>query len=225
MSERRSRYVRKYIYADESGDFKFSNHHRVSRYFILTTVLIDDHNIELAMLDLRRELVWNGTKLPREFHATEDSQLVRDKVFEVLNRYDFRIDATVLNKRKAYPGIRNSEEQFYRYACFYHMKYVAPRVASTDDELLVIAASIGTRRKLDDFRAAVEGVLKLTSPTQAVQIDAWPAAVDPCLQVADYCCWAIQRKWERGDCRSYDLIKDKIRSEYDLFARGTRSYY
>jgi len=25
-------------------------------------------------------------------------------------------------------------------------------------------------------------------------------------KVADYCAWAIQRKWERDDLRSYELI-------------------
>ena len=214
--------MRKYLYADESGDFEFSNYHRASRYFILTTVLVEDHGIELALLDLRRELAWDGIKLPREFHATQDIQLVRDRVFDVLNSYNFRIDATVLEKSIASPRIRSSEEEFYQYACFYHMRYVAPRIASATDELLVIAASIGIKRKLENFRSAVEVVMKQTSPADAMQIDAWPAAVDPCLQVADYCSWATQRKWERGDLRSYDLIKGKIHSEYDLFANETR---
>ena len=48
---------------------------------------------------------------------------------------------------------------------------------------------------------------------------------DPCLQIADYCCWAIQRKWESGDDRSYVLIKDKIQSDFNAFARGKTVYY
>ena len=49
--------MRKYIYADEAGNFDFSNKPGGSRYFILTTVLIEDHRIESELLDLRRELV------------------------------------------------------------------------------------------------------------------------------------------------------------------------
>lgn len=217
--------MRKYVYADESGDFDFSGNPGASRYFILTTVAMDEHGVETALLDLRRELAWEGIKLPREFHATEDLQLIRDRVFAALNHYDFRVDATILEKRKVAPGRRSSEERFYQYACFYHLRYVAPQVAGAEDELLVIAASIGLKRKLEDFRSAVEAAAQQTSPTPAVQVDAWPAAVDPCLQVADYCSWAIQRKWERGDTRSYALIKDKIRSEFALLAGGTRFYY
>ncbi len=36
---------------------------------------------------------------------------------------------------------------------------------------------------------------------------------EPCLVVADYCTWAIQRRWEREDPRSHMLLADKIRSE------------
>ena len=53
----------------------------------------------------------------------------------------------------------------------------------------------------------------------------WPSNSDPCLQIADYCTWAIQRKWEKNDSRSYDLIKDKIVSEYDIFRFGSTYYY
>ena len=55
--------------------------------------------------------------------------------------------------------------------------------------------------------------------------DFCPAAADPCLQVADYCAWALQRKWERNDLRSYNLISDRITYEYDLWSRGDKHHY
>ena len=83
----------------------------------------------------------------REFHASEEQQEVRNEVFKVLNQFNFRIDATILDKPKTYEKIRASDELFYKYAWYYHMKYVAPRVATAADDLMVIAASIGTKRK------------------------------------------------------------------------------
>jgi hypothetical protein len=217
--------MRKHIYVDESGNFDFSLNAKASRYFILTTVSTENHGIASDLLDLRRELAWNGVRMPREFHATEDKQLVRDKVFDVLSKHDFRVDATLLEKRKAHPKIRPSAERFYKYAWYYHMKHVAPRIATRVDELLVIGASIGTRRKLYIIQSAIEDVMRQTSPTSAMESTVWPVSVDPMLQVADYCSWAIQRKWEVKDWRSYDLISDKIRTEYDLFRVGTTLYY
>lgn len=63
------------------------------------------------------------------------------------------------------------------------------------------------------------------SPVASYRVAFWPAETDPCLQVADYCTWALQRKWERGDERSYELIRAKIRSEYDVWKTGTTYYY
>ena len=45
------------------------------------------------------------------------------------------------------------------------------------------------------------------------------------LQIADYCNWAIYRKWDRKDWRSYDLIKAAVKSEFDIFRTGTTDYY
>ena len=45
------------------------------------------------------------------------------------------------------------------------------------------------------------------------------------LQVADYCAWAIYRKWANNDMRSYALIQARIRNEFDIFERGNVNYY
>ena len=45
------------------------------------------------------------------------------------------------------------------------------------------------------------------------------------LQVADYCCWAIFRKWQTGESTWYDRIKPAIRRELDLFHTKSTYYY
>ncbi len=45
------------------------------------------------------------------------------------------------------------------------------------------------------------------------------------LQVADYYNWAVFRKWESGDTRSYDLIGGNLSSEFDIFRDGTHYCY
>lgn len=217
--------MRTYIYADESGNFDFSRNAGATRYFLLTTVVINDHSIEPELLELRRGLAWEGVALSGGFHATTDKQRVRNRVFDILRRHDFRIDTTILDKRKAEPQIRSTDLQFYKQAWFHHMQYVAPRVVSSQDELLVVAASIGNKREQNAYLSAIQDVLNQTSPTNATRAEMWGADSDPCLQVADYCSWAIQRKWERSDLRSYQLVQDKIESEFDLFQPESTVYY
>lgn len=52
---------------------------------------------------------------------------------------------------------------------------------------------------------------------------------EPLLTIADYACWSIQRVFERGECRYYNYIIDKISLVVDLYDRdkyaGSRNYY
>ena len=217
--------MRKYIYADESGNFDFSVHTGASKYFIVTTVMLQDHKVASELFELRRNLAWKGSNLPTGFHATEDSQAVRNEVFGILQPHDFRVDATIMDKRKAQPQLRPSEIRFYQHGWLYHMRYIAPKVATSQDEVLVVAAAVATKKRAASFNNAVKDVMRQISPANALKSVHWPAATDPCLQIAVYCSWAIQRKWEMGDDRSYSLIKSKVKSEYDLFERGETYYY
>lgn len=45
------------------------------------------------------------------------------------------------------------------------------------------------------------------------------------LQIVDYCCWAIYRKWQNEDTRSYNIIQSSIRSEFDIFRWGNNFFY
>ena len=92
--------MRKYVFADEAGNFDFSTKNGDSQFFILTTVTADSPDVGDDLLTLRRDLAWDGIALESNFHATEDAQAVRDQVFGVLVDHDFRIDTTILEKRK-----------------------------------------------------------------------------------------------------------------------------
>lgn len=110
-------------------------------------------------------------------------------------------------------------------AWYQHFKYIAPKIAKQRDRFFVAASSLGTKSQRGAFHAAViEVVHQVTQSTQHCVV-AWPTSSDPCLQVADYCTWAIQRKWERQDLRPYELISPKICSEYDVWQLGQARYY
>jgi hypothetical protein len=214
-----------YVFADESGNFDFSRQHGATKYFILCTLTAGDCRLGDELLKLRRELAWRGVGLNTEFHATTDTQAIRDEVFKVLQQHQFRVDATILEKAKAKPSIRPTDERFYQMAWYLHMKYLAPRVVRERDELLVIGASVGTRKRRVGFHAAVTDVIQQVSPTTSFQVASWAGTSDPCLQAVDYCAWALQRKWEGNDDRSYRLIASKVRSEFEVFRRGTTRHY
>ena len=216
---------RAYIFSDEAGDFVFKDDGRASKYFIVVTITLPDCGIGDGLLDLRRELAYLKRPVKDWFHATEDKQEIRDQVYQYISGFDFPIDATILEKSKAQPQTRQTKERFYQYAWYYHLKHQGASMMRGYTEALISAASIGTKKGQAVYTNSVNDVMQQTFHRQHWSTTFPISKSEPCLQIADYCAWAIQRKWERGDTRSYDLISDKIRREYNLFERGTRRYY
>jgi hypothetical protein len=216
---------RRYVFADESGDFVFAKGQNISRYFILCTIAMDSCDVGVDLLALRRKLIWDGAPLRDFFHATNDKQIVRDAVFECIADHKFTVQATIMEKSKAQPQVRMTRARFYKTGWYFHFKHALARYTDDHDELLITAASLGTKKGQGVFTDAVNDVVQ-----QHLRRDQWAAhfcssASDPCLQVVDYCTWAIQRKWERDNNRSYELIKDRITYEYNLWAHGKKHYY
>lgn len=214
-----------YIFADEAGDFTFNRERNVSRYFILCTVHMHDCAVAGDLIALRHKLAREGAELGDYFHATTDKQAVRDAVYETVLKRDFTIQATLMEKSKAQAHIRQSKPRFYQYGWFYHFRHGVSRDLNGDHDALVTAASIGTKKERAAFENAVNDVMRQTVRCKTWATDFTPCASHPCLQVADYCAWAIQRRLELNDARSYDLIKDRITYEYDLWQKGNIHYY
>lgn len=214
-----------FLFADEAGDFAFRRGPNISKYYVVCTVTMASCEVGTELLALRRRLAWKRAPLKDYFHATVDAQAVRSAVFDVLTGAEFNIQATIMEKSKAQPQTRISEARFYQYGWHYHFDNSAGRYLSPDLTLMITVASIGTKRKRIDFEDAVRDVVSQKIPRRQWRTAFWPCQTDPCLQVADYCTWAIQRKWESGDSRSYDLIKNKINYEYELWQKGTVHYY
>ena len=215
---------RVFYFTDESGDLNFKNSVQSSKYFIICTVRMESCRIGNDLLELRRELLFKNAPILEEFHATEDKQFVRDQVFKLIATANLTVQATLLEKRKAQDHVRKSGANFYKHGWFYHLKY-APIQLPSNYEALFTTAKIGTKKSQAVFTAAVNDVLQQTHARRNWSTHFCPSATDPCLQIADYSAWAIQRKWERGDPRSYDLIKHLINYEFDLWKMGKFFYY
>ncbi len=214
-----------YVFGDEAGDLVFKRSAGVSRFFILGTVTMSDCAIGMDLLDLRRNLALRGHFTLSEFHAKNDKQRVRDLVFDVLKRSEIRIDLTILDKTKTQDHLRAAPLRFYKEAWYLHLKYVAPRIATAHDEILVVGSSLQINKKKKAVHDAVIDVVQQVSPSVFSETAFWPAVSDPCLQVADYAVWAVQRQYESGDDRSYRLIAGKILSEFQPFKFGPKMYY
>ena len=216
-----------YVFADEAGDFTFKRKTGASSYFILCTLTTAECHLSEELLSIRRRLASNGEAHREKLHCTSDLQAIRDEVFALLAASDFRLDATLLEKSKAQPQTRKTDAMFYNYAWFYHFKHVGPILFKDCDKLLITASALGSKRTKAAFKEGVNNTVQQIAPRDNWEVAFMESSKDPYLWAADYCAWAIQRKWESGgeDTRSHVLIADKIETEYDLWSQGKTHYY
>lgn len=214
-----------YIFLDEGGNFDFST--RGTKFFTLTSVLKRrPFNIYGQLTELRFDLIENGLDI-EYFHAAEDKQLVRDRVFEVIkaNVDRLQVDSVVVEKRKTGPALQ-PPEKFYPRMLGYLLRYVVERIRGDYSELIVITDVIPVEKKRKAIEKAVKQTLSSMLPARITyRVLHHASKSSSSLQVADYFNWAIFRAWERSDRRSLDLVAEMVRSQFDIFRSGTRYYY
>lgn len=193
--------------------FEFGEGRNVSRYFIVCTVIIKDTLLIKELHDLRLALVGSGHRLLDYFHASEDNVPVREAVFNVICRHDISIQASIFDKHKAELNIRSDRFVFYKIACFSHFKACSALMYGNDKKTLMTFASVGTGKEKTIFQSAVRESIQKTGSNATVTTDFRPSHADHGLQIADYCAWAILRKWERGDDRWHKKLAPVIAFE------------
>jgi hypothetical protein len=215
-----------YIFIDEGGNFDFSP--GGTSHFTLTCVTRERPFGDYSeFTSLKYNLVEQGSD-QEYFHASEDAQAVRDQVFEIISRNleGMRIDAVIVEKRKAHPNVQEVAE-FYPRMLGYLLRYVLERYdLSQYAEVIVFTDRIPVKGKRNAMEKAVKITLsKMLPKTARYRLLHHDSKSNFQLQIADYCNWAIYRKWDRKDLRSYDLIKTAVKSEFDIFRAGITSYY
>lgn len=215
-----------YIFLDEGGNLDFSP--SGTKYFTLTSLSKERPFVAFHPLnELKYDLIELDTEI-EYFHASEDRQAVRNRVFEIIDTHldQTRLDSLIVEKRKVGPALR-SEEHFYPKMLGYLLKYVMNGYDLTRfEKVIVFTDSLPIQRKRRAVEKAVKTFLANILP-QGVEYRIFHHASKSNydLQIVDYCNWAVFRKWEKGDPRSYNILRRVIRSEFDIFQSGTRFYY
>ena len=210
-----------YVFLDEGGNLDFSS--KGTRFFTLSAVtqrrpfLMDSR-----LYELRLDLLESGLDLQR-FHAAEDRQVVRNRVFQIIQSEiaSLRLDTIVVEKAKTNSTLQ-PVEYFYPRLLGHVLRQILAAVPSSGyDEVLVITDSLPVNSK----RKAIEKGIKLTLanmlPSEVkYRVLHHPSYSSMGLQVADYCNWAVFRKWESADPRSYALIQPALQTEFEIHERA-----
>jgi hypothetical protein len=200
----------RYFFFDESGNLDFTTNG--SRYFFFGLLgTTDPAPLSSGLTALRYQILAEGLDLEC-FHATDDRQAIRSRVFARLEEIgSFELDFLVVDKRQLPPEERDPLTFYPRFANELMGSVLA---RDSDAERTVIITDrlpLQSKRKAHEkaFRTALRDVLG----ERPFNIIHQSSAAHAGLQAVDYCTWALQRKWRDDDSRSYRLVERWVRTE------------
>lgn len=117
--------------------------------------------------------------------------------------------------------------RFYPEMIGYLLKYVLHREPNAGaEEVIVITDTITLKKKRQSIKKAVKLTLaSILPPGQKYRIMHHDSRSHYGLQIADYCCWAVFRRCERGESECYERIEAAVRGNFDIFQAGMKYYY
>ena len=207
-----------YIFLDESGNFDFSA--SGSRYFVLTSVSLRRPFPVTGLLDAyRHECLEFGLNL-ESFHCANDNRHVRGRVFDLVTAHldEMHIDCIVVEKRKAVLSLRQGSHLYPRMLGYLLRFVVRKEVDRGAKEFIAITDTLPFTGKRLAAEIVVRHTLARMLPIGTrLRTFHHSSCSHYGLQLADYCCWAMFRKWERGETTYFDRIRAAVRSEFDIF--------
>jgi hypothetical protein len=206
-----------YLFFDESGNLDFSANG--SRHFCFGVLMLRDPGpLTAALTQLRYSLLAEGLEL-EHFHAAEDRQAVRDRVFATLAEAGgLELDLLIADKRALHPVLRDPFE-FYCHHGYAILEAALTRVRHLDDPIVVVTDTLPLQRERKALEKAFRSALRKYLGSRPFSVVHHASAAHAGLQAVDYCTWAVQRKL-RGDSRSYERIRGWIRSEWQAHGVG-----
>lgn len=215
-----------YIFVDEGGNLDFTS--KGSKYFSLTALSkIRPFTIYEPLVNLKYDLWEKGVEF-EYFHATEDSYLTRKEVFDLLsnNLSKFVIDCIIVEKCKTHPTLQD-HAKFYKKIFEILFNYLLERHRGKFSQVFIVTDQLPIKKKKKDIEKAIKMYISRWSESTKTpyKIFHYSSKSEINLQIVDYFNWALFRKWERKDLKNYDLIKDSISSEFEVFKAGQTKYY
>lgn len=203
-----------YIFLDESGNFDFSS--KGSKYYIFTAITKERPFLLNPLLEeLKYDLLEFGLEV-EYFHASEDRKPIRSRVYSILadNHERLNIYSVIIEKSKVDPELQDPVK-FYPIMLGYLVRHVIKSIDLTKyKEVIVITDSLPNNKHGQTLNKAIKPVLNsMIRNIAPYRIMHHSSKSCLSLQVVDYCCYAMFRKYESNDLSYYDLIKGRLCSE------------
>lgn len=154
------------------------------------------------------------------FHAKDDCPEVRYKFFTLIKDLPFSCNIIVARKtEKVFKKFNGNTQQLYDSLITHLFKNILH--LSNNNHIYI--ATRGSKKRQSPLENAIHKSIiytetKLNNSIDSIQkiLPQTPSG-EPCLQIVDYCNWAIQRAFVKNEMRYYNYIKSKYGLIVDLY--------
>jgi len=236
------------FFVDESGDPTFydAKGHLIvgekgcSPILILGFISTDQPQIIRRELHrLQQELATDKYLLPvpsfkkslRAFHAKDDCPEVRQAVFKLIVNLPFESQFIVARKiEKVFTkSFGRDENKFYDNM----VSRLFENVLHEHTLNHIYFDKRGSRKRQQPLEASIRSGIERfeerwdTKIASQFSVNSQSATGEPCLQIADYMNWAVQRVFTKEEMRYFDFVKEKVRLVWDVYdlAKYPNNYY
>lgn len=231
-------YNNNYFFVDESGDTTFydrkgnwivGKENGSSKILLMGFIRTTEPKyLRKKLNDLRLELINDEylkeipsmKKTAVSFHAKDDCSEVRYRVFQLLKDLPFSCNIVVARKnKKVFEKFNGNTQNLYDSLITNLFKNILQLSVNN----YIYIATRGSKKRQEPLEEAIHNSLLYTETTLNKEINSLQKVLpqtpsdEICLQIVDYCNWAIQRAFVQGEMRYYNYLKDKFGLIVDLY--------
>jgi hypothetical protein len=203
----------KYIFLDESGDLGFSE--RSSKYLVITLLVCnfnEEQSISRIVKKTRQKILKKKLKNSPEIKWNNSNNIIKNKILNQISKNSLEIFSIILEKVKVYENLQKEKNKLYNYLC----RLILSECSLNENRIeLIVDRSKGKRALRDDFDNYIQKEKSFEHCN--LKIIHANSKNNGSLQALDFASGAIFNKYEYGNNKFYNLIKEKISIERKIF--------
>jgi len=205
-----------FVYLDESGDLGFSK--GSSKYFVICFIAMDSKTN--LMLERKIKTIKQKRKLRRsvEIKASDSSNSLRMNVLSEICTLPIKIYSITTNKQGVYENLRENTNILYNYIT---NLILIPYIEQEKIDNIRIIADLRINRISKGMRFGNYLKYKIfyeKGPcNKKLDIKYLDSFSSNALQAVDYVAFAFFRKYERGQNKYYEILKERIIEDKNLY--------
>jgi len=206
-----------WLYLDESGDlgFDFVNA-KPSKFFTICIVATSERRANIAFKrsvrrTLRNKLNRKGLRkrIVEELKGSATSFVVKQYAWNLIADERFGIYSVTLNKKKLFKRLADDKDRVYNYVARLVIDQIPFERAGRAVQL-IIDRSKG-KKQAWHFNEYIQRQLQgRIDPNMYLDFIHADSKTRPGLQWADLFAWGIFQKYERKNCKWFDVFKEKV---------------